>query len=94
MLFFHRLPYSHMLKSGKTVLQHIYDTHFLGVEQAESLKKRWESLKGKVDEKRFLHVAEKLQEQAAQAGEWRDVVNNYFYRKTGIPDSQGRKIFP
>lgn len=93
-LFFHRLPYNHVLKNGKTLLQHIYDTHFSGAERAENLKKRWGSLKGKIDEKRFRQVAEKLKEQAAHAGEWRDVINTYFYRKTGIPDAHGRKIHP
>ncbi len=39
LLFFHHVPYSHRLKSGKTVIQHIYDTHFEGVEQAKQLKK-------------------------------------------------------
>jgi alpha-glucuronidase len=27
------------------------------------------------------------------AREWRDVINTYFYRKTGIPDARGRKIY-
>jgi alpha-glucuronidase len=25
---------------------------------------------------------------------WRDVVNTYFFRKSGIPDEQGREIYP
>ena len=30
LLFFHHVPYGHVLHSGSTVIQHIYDTHFAG----------------------------------------------------------------
>ncbi len=92
-LFFHRLPYTYRLKSGKTIIQHIYDTHFEGVEQAKELREQWLSLKGKVDGLRFEHVLKRLEEQIEHAREWRDVINSYFYRKTGIPDEKGRKIY-
>lgn len=93
LLFFHHVPYTHKLKSGKTVIQHIYDTHFEGAEQARELLQKWESLEGKVDEARFQRVKERLEHQAEHACEWRDVINTYFYRKSGIPDAHGRKIY-
>ncbi len=93
LLFFHHVPYSHRLKSGKTVIQHIYDTHFEGVEQAKQLKKKWEQLEGKIDEKRYKDVLERLTIQIEHAKEWRDVINTYFYRKSGIKDQYGRKIY-
>jgi len=34
-----------------------------------------------------------LQEQSKHAKEWRDVVNSYFLRKSGIDDEQGRTIY-
>ena len=92
-LFFHRLPYTYRLKSGKTVIQHIYDSHFYGVEQAEQLRSKWESLKGMIDDERHGHVLSRLNEQVEHAKEWRDVINSYFYRKTGIPDEKGRIIY-
>ena len=85
LLFFHHVPYTHVLKSGKTVIQHIYDTHFEGVEQAAELVERWRSLEGKIDAERYKSVLERLNEQAEHAEEWRDVINTYFYRKSGIP---------
>lgn len=94
LLFFHHVPYTHMLKSGKTVIQHIYDTHFDGVEQVKELKRSWEKLKEKIEEKDFAHVLTRLNLQLAEAEEWRDVINTYFYRKSGIPDKYGRKIYP
>ena len=93
LLFFHHVPYTYKLKSGKTVIQHIYDTHFEGYEEAEGLKEKWLTLKGKIDAEAFDLVLERLDMQLKNAAEWRDVVNTYFYRKTGIDDIHGRKIY-
>lgn len=91
-LFFHHVPYTHKLKTGKTVIQHIYDTHFDGVLQVEELVQIWNSLEGKVDAERFEDVRSRLREQAAHSKEWRDQINTYFFRKSGIPDEYGRII--
>lgn len=93
LLFFHHVPYNHRLQSGKTVIQHIYDTHFEGAEQAEDLQKQWHALESLIDTARFGHIRERLGEQAQHAKHWRDVINTYFYRKSGIPDEQGRLIY-
>lgn len=92
-LFFHHLPYTHQLHNGKTIIQHIYDTHFEGVDQVKGLIESWEGLEKKVDHKRFQQVLQKLSEQLKSAKEWRDVINTYFHRKTGIPDTHNRKIY-
>jgi alpha-glucuronidase len=93
LLFFHHVPYLQRLKSGETVIQHIYNTHFDGVEQVAGLKEKWLSLQGKIDAECFARVLGRLDEQLEHAKEWRDVINSYFYRKTGIADELGRKIF-
>ncbi|EMS73594.1 alpha-glucuronidase family glycosyl hydrolase [Ruminiclostridium cellobioparum] len=93
LLFFHYIPYDYRLKSGETLIQYIYNTHFEGVEQAEELKRKWESLKDKVEEDVFGHVMERLEGQITHSKEWRDIINTYFFRKTGIPDELGRKIY-
>ncbi|OPX45599.1 xylan alpha-(1-_2)-glucuronosidase [Ruminiclostridium hungatei] len=93
LLFFHYVPYAYRLKSGETLLQYIYNTHFRGVEQVEELKQNWLGLKGKVEEDVFLHVLERLEGQLSHSKEWRDIINTYFLRKTGIPDELGRKIY-
>jgi len=92
-LYFHRLAYDHKLKSGKTLLQHIYDTHFEGVEEVEGFIKTWESLKGLIPDEAYTSVRARFDMQLENAKEWRDVINSYFYRKTGIADAQGRKIY-
>ncbi|CAM3417508.1 alpha-glucuronidase family glycosyl hydrolase [Paenibacillus lupini] len=93
LLFFHHVPYTHQLKSGKTIIQHIYDTHFAGVEQVEYWISRWLELEGLVDEDRFHHVAGRMNKQLENAKQWRDIVNTYFFRKSGIPDAQNRVIY-
>ncbi|WP_068785827.1 alpha-glucuronidase family glycosyl hydrolase [Paenibacillus phocaensis] len=93
LLFFHHVPYTHKLHSGKTVIQHIYDTHFEGAERAEKWIELWSGLSGLMEEPLHRQVAERLAEQAEHAKEWRDQINTYFYRKSGIPDQQGRRIY-
>jgi alpha-glucuronidase len=93
LLFFHHVPYTHRLHSGKTVIQHIYDTRFEGVEQVESWIARWRELEAKVDADRFGHIGARLARQLENARQWRDVINTYFYRKSGIPDESKRVIY-
>lgn len=93
LLFFHHVPYTHILHSGKTVIQHIYDTRFEGAERAALLVTRWESIKADVNEEIYKLVWERLGEQAEHAKEWRDMLNTYFYRKSDIADSHGRTIY-
>ncbi|MDR6882526.1 alpha-glucuronidase family glycosyl hydrolase [Bacillus sp. 3255] len=93
LLFFHHVPYTHRLQTGKTVIQHIYDTHFAGVEQVEQWIARWQDLEGKMDAERFGHVARRLDLQLDNAKQWRDVINTYFYRKSGIYDQGQRVIY-
>ncbi|ULT59935.1 alpha-glucuronidase [Neobacillus drentensis] len=93
LLFFHHVPYTHRLKSGDTVIQHIYNTHFEGVQEAEELKGRWTKLEGKIDSERYEDILNKLEEQVSHSKEWRDIINTYFYRKSGIADEQNRKIY-
>jgi alpha-glucuronidase len=93
LLFFHHVPYTHVLKSGKTVIQHIYDSHFDGADQAQGLLDTWLGLEGEIDPVRWQQVRGRLELQVANAREWRDIVNTYFFRKSGIADERGRTIY-
>ncbi len=90
LLFFHHVPYTYPLHSGKTVIQHIYDSHYQGVEQAEDYVQQWKSLKGLIDEQRYNEVLERLNFQAGHARVWRDAVCNWFFKMSGIPDTKSR----
>ena len=90
LLFFHHVPYTHKLHSGKTVIQSLYDSHYEGAAAAEGFPREWEALRGRVDDQRFSEVLAQLNYQAGQAQVWRDAVNNWFLRASGVPDAQGR----
>jgi alpha-glucuronidase len=92
LLFFHHVPYGHALHSGSTVIQHIYDTHFAGAERAAGMRREWSAVAGLVDPALHARVSELLDEQVRSAEEWRDQVNTYFFRKSGVPDAHGRRI--
>jgi alpha-glucuronidase len=89
-LWMHHVPYTHVLHSGKTVIQHIYDTHYTGAQEAAAFVSQWKSLKGLVDEQRYKEVMEHQEYQAGYAQVWRDAVCNWFLRTSGIPDAKGR----
>jgi alpha-glucuronidase len=90
LLFMHHVPYTHVLHSGKTVIQSIYDSHYEGADAVEGYVRDWKTLKGEVDDQRYQEVLSQLEYQAGQAEVWRDAVTNWFLRASGIPDTKGR----
>jgi alpha-glucuronidase len=90
LLFFHHVPYTYVLHSGETVIQHIYDSHYEGAQQVREYVRQWESLRGRIDEDRYVAVLARLKYQEGHAIVWRDAVCNWFLRTSGIPDARGR----
>jgi alpha-glucuronidase len=90
LLFMHHVPYTHVLHSGKTVIQHIYDSHYEGAAEAQTFPQRWTMLRGKIDEERYQAVLAKLTYQAGHAIVWRDAVCNWFAKTSHIEDAKGR----
>jgi alpha-glucuronidase len=90
LLFFHHVPYTHRLHDGKTVIQYIYDSHYLGAEQAAELVKEWDSLKGRISPALHDDVHARLEYQAGHGLVWRDAIVQYFRKLSGIPDDKGR----
>jgi alpha-glucuronidase len=93
LLFFHRVDYARRLSSGRSLIQHIYDAHFDGVSAVEDLLAAWRRLRDRIDVVRFASVERRLEAQLRGAQEWRDVVNAYFHRHSGIPDERGRTLY-
>ena len=54
---------------------------------------RFEKLKGKLPDQVYERAMERFLHQKKHSREWRDQINTYFYRKTGIPDDRGRTIY-
>jgi alpha-glucuronidase len=90
LLFFHHVAYTYVLHSGKTVIQHIYDSHYEGAEQAEDFVRQWKSLEHRVPDDLYTAVLASLEYQAGHAIVWRDAICNWFLSTSGIPDAKGR----
>lgn len=90
LLFFHHVPYTYKLHSGKTVIQHIYDSHYEGAERAQQFVQLWRSLEGRIDDERYSATLARLEYQAGHAIVWRDAVCNWFLRVSGIRDARQR----
>ncbi|KAF4120873.1 alpha-glucuronidase [Geosmithia morbida] len=90
LLWFHHVPYTFKLHSGKTVIQHFYDSHYDGAETVSHFHKAWESLKGIIDEERYEKQLYRLKYQAGHSIVWRDAINEFYRNLSGIPDEAGR----
>lgn len=90
LLFFHHVPWTYVLHSGKTVIQHIYDSHYEGAERAHDFIARWQTLAGHVDEERYKDILSRFEFQAGEAVKWRDVICTWAYHLSGVPDQKGR----
>ena len=90
LLFFHHVSYNYVLHSGKTVVQHVYDAHYQGVQEVQHFVEQWKSLQGKVDEQRYNETLARLEYQVGHATEWRDAVCQWFYKMSGIRDKFNR----
>ena len=68
----------------------MYDSHYEGAEAAANYVRRWRTLQGLIDERRYQEVLAQLEYQSGQAEVWRDAVVNWFLKTSGIPDEKGR----
>jgi alpha-glucuronidase len=89
-LFFHRLPYTHRLRDGRTLIQRIYDDHFEGANEAERLQNQLHTLRAALPEEVVAAAEERMRRQLENAREWRDVLCDFFHRLSGIADEKGR----
>ena len=90
LLFFHHVPYTYVLHSGKTVIQHVYDSHYDGADRARDFISQWKTIEGHIDEERYSDILPRLEYQAEEAAVWRDAICNWIFHLSGIPDEKGR----
>jgi len=90
LLFFHHVPYTYVLHSGKTVIQHVYDSHYEGAERAHDFVVEWKTLEGRVDPERYRDILARFEFQAGEAVKWRDAICKWIYGLSGIGDQKDR----
>lgn len=85
LLWFHHVPWSHRMKSGRSLwdeLCHHYDN---GVRQVREFQKIWDAAEKYIDAERFHEVQSKLKIQARDAVWWKDACLLYFQEFSGMP---------
>jgi alpha-glucuronidase len=85
LLWFHRLPWTYRMQSGRTLWEELVHTYSRGAEEARGLEARWTGLAGKVDDERYRAVLARFERQTADAAAWRDKCLGYFGMARTIP---------
>ncbi|HCM59284.1 MAG TPA: alpha-glucuronidase [Bacteroidales bacterium] len=89
LLWFHHLPWYHVMKSGRTLWDEMCIKYQEGVDSAEDYLTYWESLEGKIDGEQFGHIRQMLSIQAKEARWWKDACLTYFQTFSRMPFPDG-----
>ncbi len=91
LLFFHRVAYTKIMSDGRTLIQRIYDDHFEGYEETEQMSETVRSIPFPEEDQEL--IRSRMDAQLQNARNWRDIINTFFFRLSGIPDNRNRKIY-
>ncbi len=89
LLWFHHVPWTYRLKSGKTLWDALCFHYYKGVDGVEEIQKIWDSLEGKIDPEEFLQVRSLLRIEHENAVKWRDGCVLYFQTFSKMPIPSG-----
>lgn len=78
LLWFHRVPWTYRMKSGRNVYEELQYRYNRGVSEVEDFIRIWNEAKPAIDDQRWKEVDERMQHQLENAREWRDTCLNYF----------------
>ena len=78
LLWFHHVAWNYRMKNGLTLWQTLCLRYQQGVDEVDRTVVAWQKMKPYVDEQRWREVDERLNHQAENAREWRDVCLGYF----------------
>ena len=78
LLWFHRVPWTYRMNSGRTLWEEMTYRYQRGVSEVEDFVSIWQQAKPYVDEQRWNEVNSRLKEQLKNAREWQRVCTNYF----------------
>jgi alpha-glucuronidase len=86
-LWFHHVPWTHRMRSGRTLWEELCHKYDRGVREVRDFQKTWDRMERYIDAERFAHVQKKLYIQVGDAIWWRDACVLYFqtFAKRPIP---------
>lgn len=85
LLWFHHVPWTHKMSSGRTLWDEICHRYDRGVKKVREYQAVWEQVKPYVDSGRWEAVRAKLEIQESDARWWRDACVQYFGEFSGMP---------
>jgi len=89
LLWFHHLPWTHAMASGRTLWEELVAAYDHGVADASDLRARWARLDSAIDRRRHAEAAMLLAVQEEEARWWRDACIAYFRSVNGLPMPAG-----
>ena len=78
LLWFHRVPWTRRMNSGRTLWEELQWCYNRGVREVDEFATIWQSAKPLIDEQRWREVSKSMEFQQQDARLWRDVCLEYF----------------
>ena len=78
LLWFHHVPWSYQMKSGKTLWEELCYKYYTGADSVRQMRQTWQRMKGTIDLERFEQVSMLLAIQEGEALWWRNACVLYF----------------
>jgi alpha-glucuronidase len=85
LLWFHHVPWSHRMRSGRSLWEELVYRYSHGVDEVRQMRATWRTLAGHVDAERYRKAAAFLAIQQKEAQWWRDACLAYFQSINGLP---------
>jgi alpha-glucuronidase len=89
LLWFHRVPWDHRMRSGRTLWDELVGRYSRGVGRVSGMRGTWAGLAGRIDARRHADVAAFLAIQEKEARWWRDASVAYFQSLSRRPLPHG-----
>jgi alpha-glucuronidase len=95
LLWFHHLPWTYYMHSGRTLWDELCLHYDAGVQGVRGFQKTWDRVQPYVDSERFLDVQQMLRRQTRDAQIWKDGCILYFqqFSRMPIPDEVERPMY-
>lgn len=89
LLWFHHLPWTHRMASGRILWDELCLMYQRGVDRSREIAGIWQSVAPYIDADRFAHVQARLRIQLHDAVWWKDACLLYFQTFSGLPFPDG-----